>query len=159
MPGGAFNIPAGEQGKLSVSTFCLEHGKEDPVPQMEYKIIPLKEFNNDPAVEVLCRMLANDKIDTQVAQAAAWNIANGLNWMELLTMNRIERMDGSFERYFRQDQVIAAQQVAGLARGQAALLQSEAKAETTPQKIDSESRIRELDSGSRSTTVENKSGQ
>jgi len=109
--GGIFNIPPGRVGKVNVATFCLEHGKTDPRPQMTYKIQPLKDLNDDPRVEKICRLLANGQIDQHVAQASAWNVANGLTWEYMLTKNRVERMDGSFERYFLPDHLRAAQQV------------------------------------------------
>jgi hypothetical protein len=59
-------------------------------------------------------MLANDEIAQPCAQAAAWNIT-GVNWRELLTLNRIERMDGYYERFFSQNQLVFAQQVVNVA--------------------------------------------
>ncbi len=59
----------------------------------------------------MVRMLANDEITQPVAQASAWNVANGLSWQELLVKNRIERMDGSYERYFHPQHVYFAQRV------------------------------------------------
>lgn len=109
--GGFFNIPPGRVGKASLKTVCLEEGKPDPRSRIEYKIQPLAELNSDPKVFEMCRMLANDEITQPVAQAAAWNVANGLSWQELLVKNRIERMDGSYERYFHPNHIRFAQQV------------------------------------------------
>ncbi len=109
--GGFFNIPPGRVGKLGVKTVCLEEGKPDPKSRIEYKIQPLSELNSDPKIFEMCRMLANDEIAQPVAQAAAWNMANGLSWQELLVKNRVELMDGSFERYFQPRHIQIAQQV------------------------------------------------
>ena len=109
--GGMFNIPPGRVGKLNIATFCLEHGKTEPRPQMTYTIKPLSALSDDARVEKICRLLANDQINQHVAQAAAWNVANGLSWEYMLTKNRVERMDGSFERYFLPEHLRAAQQV------------------------------------------------
>ena len=109
--GGVFNIPPGRTGKVSVKTVCLEEGKPDPKSRIEYRIQPLDQLNSDPKIAEMCRMLANDEITQPVAQAAAWNVANGLSWQELLVKNRIERMDGSFERYFHPMHIRYAQQV------------------------------------------------
>lgn len=110
--GGVFNIPPGRIGRAALKTVCLEEGKPDPKSRIEYRIQPLSELNSDPKIFEMCRMLANDEITQPVAQAAAWNVANGLSWNELLVKNRIERMDGSFERYFHPQHVRLAQQVA-----------------------------------------------
>ena len=109
--GGVFNIPPGRVGKVAVKTFCLEEGKPDPKSRIEYVIQPLDKLNSDPKIFEMCRMLANDEITQPVAQAAAWNVANGLTWQELLLKNRIVRMDGSFERYFHPMHIRYAQQV------------------------------------------------
>lgn len=109
--GGVFNIPAGKTGRLEVKTFCLEEGKPDPKLFMEYKIQPLEKLNTDPRIFEMCRMLANDEVAQPVAQAAAWHVANNLSWQQLLLKNRVERMDGSFERYFHPNHLRFAQQV------------------------------------------------
>ena len=109
--GGFFNILPGRVGKTSLKTFCLEEGKPDPRSRIEYRIQPLTDLNSDPKIFEMCRMLANDEIAQPVAQAAAWNVANGLSWHELLVKNRIERMDGSYERYFHPQHLVIAQRV------------------------------------------------
>ncbi len=50
-----------------------------------------------------------------VAQAAAWNLTDGLSWNKMLTMNRLERMDGYFERFFTPNQLMFAQRVVAVA--------------------------------------------
>ncbi|MDG1875443.1 MAG: hypothetical protein P8J27_16130 [Mariniblastus sp.] len=109
--GGVFNIPPGRVGKVSVNTVCLEEGKPDPKSQMTYRIQPLSDLNSDPRIFEMVRMMANGEIAQPVAQAAAWNTANHLSWQELLVKNRIERMDGSYERYFHPNHLRIAQKV------------------------------------------------
>ena len=109
--GGFFNIPPGRVGKTSLKTFCLEEGKPDPRSRIEYRIQPLSDLNSDPKIFEMCRMLANDEIAQPVAQAAAWNVANGLSWHQLFVKNRIERMDGSYQRYFHPQHLVIAQRV------------------------------------------------
>ena len=113
--GGIFNIPPGRVGKININTVCLEHGKQDPRPRMEYKVVPIEELTADPKVHQMIQMLANDEITQNVAQAAAWNAANGLSWEEMLTKNRIERMDGYYERYFTPDELMIAHRVVEVA--------------------------------------------
>ena len=109
--GGVFNIPPGRTGRVTVKTFCLEEGKPDPKASIEYTIQPLNELNSDPRIFEICQMLANDEIAQKVAQAAAWNVSDQLSWQELLVKNKVERMDGSFERYFHPQHVYFAQKV------------------------------------------------
>ena len=126
--GGVFNIPAGKSGKISVKTVCLEEGKKDPKHYIDYVVQPLENLTTNPEVFEVCRMLANDEVAQPVAQAAAWNIENKLSWNELLVKNRIERMDGSFERYFHPNHIRFAAQVVT-----AATQRAEQRAKLTPE--------------------------
>jgi hypothetical protein len=56
-------------------------------------------------------MIANDEIMQPVAQAAAWHMTDNLSWQELLVKNKLERMDGYFERYFHPQHIFYAQRV------------------------------------------------
>ena len=109
--GGVFNIPPGRTGRLEVKTVCLEEGKPDPKSRIEYVIQPLDALNSDPKIYEMIRMLANNEISQPAAQAAAWHVTDGLSWQELLVKNRVERMDGSFIRYFHPDHLRFAQQI------------------------------------------------
>lgn len=113
--GGVFNIPAGRIGKVSVNTVCLEEGKPDPQSRIDYKVQPLADLNDDPKIFEMIQMLATDEIAQPVVQAAAWHMSDNLSWQELLVKNRIERMDGSFERFFHPNQLRWAQQVVTVA--------------------------------------------
>ena len=126
--GGVFNVPAGKSGKISVKTVCLEEGKKDPKHYIDYVVQPLEKLTTNPEVFELCRMLANDEVAQPVAQAAAWNVENNLPWNELLVKNRIERMDGSFERYFHPNHIRFAVQVVA-----AATERAEQRAKLTPE--------------------------
>ncbi len=114
--GGVFNIPPGRDGKVTLKMFCLEHGKPDPRPRMNYTIAPIDVLSSDPKVVEICKMVANDEISQNVAQAAAWNVANELSWEFLFTKNRVERMDGSFERFFVREELLIAQRVVAAAQ-------------------------------------------
>lgn len=113
--GGAFNIPPGKVGKVAVKTVCLEHGRKDPKSYIEYKIQPLSNLNTDPKIAEMMTMLANDEVAQPVAQAAAWNVTDEKSWEELSKMNRVESMNGYFERFFTGNQLLFAQQVVTVA--------------------------------------------
>ena len=113
--GGVFNIPPGKVGKVSMTTVCLEHGKPNPTLKMKYTIAPLSTVTSDKSVEEICRMLAADEIAQPVAQAASWSITDNLSWQKMLVLNRLERMDGYFERFFSPNQLAFAQRVVAVA--------------------------------------------
>lgn len=113
--GGVFNIPPGKVGKVSLTTVCLEHGKPNPTLKMDYTIAPLSTVTSDPSVAEICRMIAADEVAQPVAQASAWNITDKLSWQKMLVLNRLERMDGYFERFFTPNQLAFAQRVVAVA--------------------------------------------
>ena len=119
--GGVFNIPPGRTGKVSINTFCMEHGKRDPESRMKYEIKPISALSTDPKIFEVCRMLANDEVTQPVAQAASWNIANDLSWEFMLNKNRVELSTGYFERYFTPGQLEAAYHVVDVAKQRAEL--------------------------------------
>jgi len=109
--GGVFNIPPGRTGRLAIKTVCLEEGKPDPRSSIKYKLIPLQELSTDPRIAEMLRMLSYGEISQPVAQAAAWHVQDGLSWRELLVKNKLERMDGYYERYFQPQHLHFAQRV------------------------------------------------
>ena len=114
--GGIFNIPPGRQGKININTVCLEHGKAEPRARMDYKVVPIETVTSDPEVLQIIQMMANDEITQKVAQAATWNQTDNLTWEYMLTKNRIERMDGYFERFFSRNELVFAHQVVEVAK-------------------------------------------
>jgi hypothetical protein len=93
--GGFFSIPPEKVVRLSVTSVCLEYGKPEPSVRMEYRIHPVESVSKDPILKELLNLVATGRINTNVAQAAAWNIANGKSWRELSQMkfNRLARPD------------------------------------------------------------------
>ena len=128
--GGVFSIPPGRTGKISVKTICLEHGKADPQPRIDYVVKPISVLSNDAKVLEVCRMLANDEITQPVAQAAGWNIANKLSWEAMLTKNRVELSTGYYERFFNRGQLELAYKVVEVAGQRAEMRQVSEKKES-----------------------------
>jgi hypothetical protein len=57
-------------------------------------------------------MVGNQQIPQNVAQAAMWNVANGVSWPELAAKNRVElKTVNYFERYFSPLELATAMQV------------------------------------------------
>ena len=114
--GGFFSIPPEKVVRLSVTSVCLEHGKPEPSVRMEYKIHPVESVSTDPVLKELLNLVATGRINTNVAQAAAWNIANGKSWQQLSQMkfNRLARPDtpqfSHTELAYAQQLVAAAKQ-------------------------------------------------
>src|SRR5262245_55895182 len=55
--GGFFCIEPVRVTKLKVAAVCLEHGKLEPNPRVDYELAPIAQLTNDPAVVEVVRML------------------------------------------------------------------------------------------------------
>lgn len=84
--GGFFSIPPQKVVRIPVTSVCLEHGKPEPSIRMEYHVFPVEHVSKDPVLKELLNLVASGRINKNVAQAAAWNIANGKSWRELAAM-------------------------------------------------------------------------
>jgi len=113
--GGAFSIPPQKTRVLRVTTVCLEHGKPEPSPRYPYKIAAIDSFSSDPKLSLVLEGLGRGELSQKVAQAAAWNLANGLSW-ERLAAEKIDHAGGvPDEAYFTPAELHAAQQVVAVA--------------------------------------------
>ncbi len=120
MGGGMFTVPAGRVQKVALNTVCLEHGKPDPNPRMKYAIVPLERVTSDPAVALVCQALGNGQVAQNTAQAAAWNLMDGLSWEELSKKNRVESRYTGNVRYFSPLELRAAMAIVAEAKRVAA---------------------------------------
>jgi hypothetical protein len=116
---GMFRLTPAQSRKLSVPCVCLEYGKPDPTPRMQYQIVPLDHLCAKPEVKELCVQLANGKVEQPTAQAAAWHLANGLSWEALQKLKQHESpLTGNIPR-FTPRQLKTATELVRYCRGQA----------------------------------------
>lgn len=117
--GGFFSIPPEKVVRLPVTSVCLEYGKPEPSVRMQYRIHPVESVSTDPILKELLNLVATGRINTNVAQAAAWNIANGKTWQQLSQMkfNRLARPDTP---QFSHAELAYAQQLVAVAKQRAA---------------------------------------
>jgi hypothetical protein len=109
--GGLMRVAPGKTGRLPVSTVCLEHGKRDPDSRIEYRLIKLEQFTDDPRVAEICRQLGAGNLSQRVAQCAAWNVTDGLSWQRMAVMNRSESQYTGNVKYFTTEEIEAARRV------------------------------------------------
>ncbi len=130
--GGFFNVAPDKPGKIKVSAVCLEHGKTDPNPRMRYEIRPIESFTDRPEIMELCKMVGRGEIPQNAAQAAAWHMANGLSWQELLHKDRVKHLNGSSEKYFTYAEIELASRIKmeSVRRGQVNPVPSPGKSES-----------------------------
>lgn len=117
MGGGFWNVAPEKVSKITVTTVCLEHGKNDPSPRMKYVIQPIDRLTRDPRVVELCAMVGRGEVPQNAAQAAAWHLANGLSWQELAAKDRFRSHFAHVMpvKYFTPQELQLALQIVGVA--------------------------------------------
>jgi len=74
--GGFFSIPPEKTVYVSYTSVCLEHGKTEPAPRMEYRMVKTETLVKDPALQELLKFVATGRVHQQAGQAAAWHLAD-----------------------------------------------------------------------------------
>jgi hypothetical protein len=98
--GGMFNVAPEKVAKIKFGAVCLDHGKEDPSPHVEYKLVPIDSYAKDPAITEVIKLMVRGKLDQHSAQAAAWHLQNGLTWEEMSRKVGAKHLNGTVEPYF-----------------------------------------------------------
>lgn len=109
---GMMCIPPGKTRKLTAATVCLEFGKREPNPRIPYRMIRIADYTEDTRIVQLCQKLGRGEIETNVAQAVAWNLASGMRWGELAKINRIESKYRGHVKYFSARELVDAEKFA-----------------------------------------------
>jgi len=102
-----FNVAPEKVARLTLSSVCLEHGKKEPRSCMAYTIKPIEAATEKAEAHEICRLLGRGQIDQPVAQAAAWHLANELDW-EALAAKRVRVLGYGHKRYFSPGQLALA---------------------------------------------------
>ena len=112
--GGFFQVAPEALRRVQITTVCLEHGKKDPNPRVEYELRPIASVTKDKRVHEVCSLLGHGKLDQQTAQAATWHLTDGLTWDELAQKVKIRHLNGSTEMFFNARQVHGAARVVSM---------------------------------------------
>jgi hypothetical protein len=108
--GGFMRIPPQSTRKLTATTVCLEHGKAEPNPRIQYRMIPMADYTADQRVALLCEKLATGEIEQNTAQAAAWHLTGDLSWDKLSRLNRVESKYLGNIRFFTERELKTAKE-------------------------------------------------
>lgn len=131
--GGLFNIAPGKVGKVEVNIVCLEHGKIDPSPKMDYTITPINSFTDDQRVIELCKLMGSTDMPQRVAQAAAWHMTDDLSWQELAAKDRVRLSNGYVEKYFNARDLYFANQAFAAAEQLAKQYEDDSRSDSSEQ--------------------------
>ncbi|MCH7990157.1 MAG: hypothetical protein IID46_13540, partial [Planctomycetes bacterium] len=117
--GGFFSIPPEKIIKVEYHAVCLEHGKPEPSPRKTYRIIKVEDYTKDPVLQMLIEMVGTNRIDPQIAQAAAWNLTDKMSWQTLAAKQHKYLGGRRPTPYFSRAQIFRAQQLVAFAVGEA----------------------------------------
>ena len=106
--GGFMRVAPDRPRKVKAITVCLEHGKPEPNPRIAYTIMPIADYTDDERIAKLCRNLARHDISQNAAQAAAWHLANDLDWNKIAKLNRVESKYLGNIRFFSSKEIDTA---------------------------------------------------
>ncbi len=107
---GFFSIPPERTIKVSYVSTCLEHGKADPTPRANYKLVRTADYTKDRVLQQLIAMVASGRLNAKSAQAAIWNRTDDMTWRELAHKYSYSVM-GKVP-YFRASELSAAKEIA-----------------------------------------------
>ena len=128
--GGFFNLEPNKMRRIKVMTVCLEHGKKEPSPRMEYDIVPIEWMTNKPEVIEICKMIGSGQLDQAAAQAATWHYTDNMSWQELAQKVGRIHLNGATEPYFLRQQMIWGFRVATVAQQRATYVRSQGTQQT-----------------------------
>ena len=121
--GGLFSIAPNKTHRESVRTVCLEHGKKEPGPSVEYTIVPIDTYTENKTTQVLCSMLGDPELNQNAVQAAVWNAENGVSFEELASKTKQEGNNNLPESYFLKEELSTGVNLLAKAQERAAVLQ------------------------------------
>jgi hypothetical protein len=81
--GGFFSVPPEKSVKVPYVGACLNHGKADPNPRVQYTLVRVSDYTQDPVLAELIRMVGSGRVDQHSAQAAIWTRTDNMSWQDL----------------------------------------------------------------------------
>ena len=113
--GGFFSIPPERTVRVPYVSACLNHGKPDPAPSMNYQLIRVSEYTSDPVLTELIQMVGSGRIDQHSAQAAVWTRTDNMSWKNLADKGT-QGIQGRVS-YFNAQQLAQAERILMTAEG------------------------------------------
>ena len=128
--GGFFSVPPERVVAVPYNSVCLAHGKPEPSPRANYRIVKVEDFTKDRALQELITLVGTRRINVQTAQAAAWHLTDKMSWRQL-AMKTQKRLGGVGARpYFAPAHIYGAQRLIAQAAAEARKDKKDKKPET-----------------------------
>jgi hypothetical protein len=114
-----FNIAPEQVRTIEIKCLCLEQGKPNPRSAVKYELVPLAEVNDDPKLAEVLMSYGRGEADREIAQAAAWHLANEMSWEKLAALSQKIALNAE-KPWFSTVQLQAAKQLVDSAKPAAA---------------------------------------
>jgi hypothetical protein len=121
-----FSIPPERVARIGYQSVCLAYGKNEPRPGNTYRLVRPEEFSKDPALHELLKLIGTGSLEPNAAQAAAWHVANDMNWQELAALKH-NAASGPDRPLFSRAHLVVAERIVAEARSRAAEAVTESK--------------------------------
>ena len=108
--GGFFSVPPEKSVKVPYVGACLNHGKADPSPRVEYKLVRVADYTQDPVLAELIRMVGSGRVEQHSAQAAIWTRTDNMSWQDLANEST-RSIGGGRDYFFKPANIMMAQNI------------------------------------------------
>jgi hypothetical protein len=85
-PSNTVAVPSGQTVEFNVPSVCLNFGLRTPTPRDIFRLVAVEDYSTDPRVQKALKTLATTGTSRGVAQAAMWNVCNGLPFEQMAAM-------------------------------------------------------------------------
>ena len=108
--GGFFSVPPEKSVKVPYVGACLNHGKADPNPRVEYRLVRVADYTQDPVLAELIRMVGSGRVEQHSAQAAIWTRTDNMSWQDLANESS-RSIGGGRDYFFKPSNIVAARNI------------------------------------------------
>jgi hypothetical protein len=74
---------AGQVLQLTFRTACMNFGVPEPKPTSRLFLKRVEDYTPNPELQIAVKQIAEQKVETPIAQAAIWHLSNNLSWETL----------------------------------------------------------------------------
>ena len=128
-----FSIPPERIVAVPFHSVCLAHGKKEPYPRCKYRLVKVEDFTKNKTLRALIELIATNRINPQIAQAAAWHLTDNMSWRQLASKQR-KRIGLRPVPYFYTSHVLQARNLVAYAAKKAEKDNKKSKPTTTPRR-------------------------
>lgn len=78
-----FSIPPQSRVRLDFHSVCLNYGMRTPSERHRYSLVETDKYTQDEKLKELLALVGTGKIDSDVSQAVAWHLTDGMSYEQL----------------------------------------------------------------------------